>query len=234
MCLKILNDILKTPDHKVEGVSAILKNSFDAVLIPGGGLSSIGKLPAWTISRLDLALEVAGDAFFIPLSAGTVHKPLPLDEGGYPIFESHAAASYLVLKGVAPAKILLEASSFDTIGNAYFSRVIHVEPRRLRRLLVITSAFHMPRTEATFKWVYGLEPVVISSLEFKTVPNTGMPEDVLLARVTKERAALENLKPLVEKLSTLEDFHRWLFGEHRAYTVGAKPRRLSGRILDTY
>ncbi len=47
-------------------------------------------------------------------------------------------------------RIWAETASLDTIGNAYFARVIHTDPAGLRRLLVVNSAFHMPRTRMIF------------------------------------------------------------------------------------
>jgi len=132
-------------------------SNYDAILILGGGVHECGKLPLWVEARLQRALDLEQGEPIITLSVGTTHKPPPLDEHGFPIFESVAAASYLADHGIAPERILVEATSYDTIGNAYFSRVIHVDPAGFRRLLIITSAFHMPRTEAVFRWVYGLD-----------------------------------------------------------------------------
>src|SRR5436309_11511249 len=61
---------------------------------------------------------------------------------------SSAGARYLLERGAEPGRILMEAVSLDTIGNAYFSRLLHVIPREFRRVLVVTSDFHMPRTQA--------------------------------------------------------------------------------------
>jgi uncharacterized SAM-binding protein YcdF (DUF218 family) len=47
-------------------------------------------------------------------------------------------------------------SSYDTVGNAYFSLAIHALPAGWRRLAVVTSDFHMPRSRALFAGVYRL------------------------------------------------------------------------------
>ena len=65
---------------------------FDAVIVPGGGVWDGGKLPPWVENRFDKALDIANGAFIISLSAGTPHKPPPLDSAGRPIFESAAGA----------------------------------------------------------------------------------------------------------------------------------------------
>jgi len=194
---------------------------YDAILISGGGVRDGGLLPEWVAARFDRALALAGDALFIPLSAGTPHRPPPLDPRGFPITEARAGADYLLRHGVDPARIALEESSFDTVGNAYFSRVIHVIPRQLRRALMITSAFHMPRTEAVFRWVYSLDGPSCA-LDFDATPDTGIAPDALAARLHKERAALDALPPLIARIRSLADLHRWLFTEHSAYSAGPR------------
>jgi uncharacterized SAM-binding protein YcdF (DUF218 family) len=106
---------------------------YDAILIPGGGVREGGLLPSWVRRRLDRALELHRGEFVIALNAGTPHRPPPLDGNGFPIFESVAAARYLISAGILQELILTETHSYDTIGNAYFSRVIHADPQRLRR-----------------------------------------------------------------------------------------------------
>jgi uncharacterized SAM-binding protein YcdF (DUF218 family) len=115
--------------------------SYDAILIPGGGLQIDGSLPPWVCNRLDKAVEISSTRFFITLSRGTFHKAPPRDKDGFPIDESLAGARYLIARGVPKDRVLFETTSFDTIGNALFSRLIHIEPLKLVRLLVITSNF---------------------------------------------------------------------------------------------
>ena len=47
--------------------------------------------------------------------------------------------------------MLLESWSLDTIGNAAFARLFHAELRAWRRIHIITSDFHLARTEAIFR-----------------------------------------------------------------------------------
>jgi hypothetical protein len=197
--------------------------SYDAILIPGGGVRDNFVLPPWAAARFDRALTIAGDPLLIALSAGTPHRPPPLDPRGFPISEARAGAAYLLGRGVDPARVLLEESSYDTVGNAYFSRLIHAIPREFRRILVITSAFHMPRTEAAFRWVYSLDgPGPPCALDFDPVPDTGIDPAALAARLTRERASLAALQPLIARIRTLAEMHAWIFTEHTAYS--AAPR----------
>jgi hypothetical protein len=120
---------------------------------------------------------------------GTPHKPTILDNNGYALHEATMCASYLIGRGVPPPAIMKEISSYDTIGNAYFSLVIHAIPAGWRHIAVVTSKhcacssraahssmhafnrrgcavagdFHMPRTQQLFTDIYGLATQDIST-----------------------------------------------------------------------
>jgi uncharacterized SAM-binding protein YcdF (DUF218 family) len=211
--------------------------TYDAILVPGGGCKSAHELPPWVEARFDRVLQIHQKETIIALSAGTVHKPPPLDSEGFPVFESRLGADYLIRKGVDPEFILCETASYDTIGNAFFSRVFHVEPRRFKRLLVINSDSHLPRTQAIFRWVYGLTSPGGPgdyTLHFEAVPDRGMADELLRVRLAKEKSGLANVLRLKERIRTWTDLHRWLFSEHGAYAVAVPPQRLTGKILDAY
>ncbi|NEQ43877.1 MAG: YdcF family protein [Leptolyngbya sp. SIOISBB] len=211
-------------------------NSIDAVLIPGGGLAASGDVLPWVQARLERAIALRpSPQFFIPLSAGTPHKPPPMDVHGFPILESVAAAHYLQHRGIEGARILPETVSLDTVGNAYFARLQHIEPLQLRRLHVITSAFHLPRTQAIFEWVFALSPCHQPvHLTFEAVPNIGMVDPALQARCDLEQASLAKFQTLQTRFTQLAEVHRWLYREHGAYAIAQTPQKLNNEALGTY
>jgi len=211
-------------------------SGFDAVLVPGGGLLGNGDLPPWVVNRLDRAMELAEGAHVSALSAATPHKPLLLDAAGRPVYESTQAAHYLLRHGFPAERILTETASWDTIGNAYFARVIHTDPAGFRRLLIVNSEFHMPRTEAIFRWIFSLDPPEPAySLSFDAVPSAGMSEEVLAGRRERERKSLESLAKTRESLRSLAEVHRWLFTAHDAYAAGLSPVRATDpAVLQSY
>jgi len=210
--------------------------NLDAVLIPGGGIDESGEVVPWVKARLDRAIAlIPQPTYFIPLSAGTTHKPPPRDNEGFPVLESLAAARYLSNKGIQSGRILPEAISLDTIGNAYFARIQHTDPLGLRRLHIITSAFHLRRTEAIFTWIFNLScPVNPYQLTFEAVENVGISDYLLMARCQKEHKSLGQVMKLRSRLTSLSTFHQWLYTEHEAYTVTKTPARLAGKALATY
>ncbi|MGK7901750.1 MAG: YdcF family protein [Hormoscilla sp.] len=210
-------------------------SQYDAILIPGGGVREGGELPIWVQRRLDRSLDIQQGEYIITLSAGTTHKPPPLDDKGFPIFEAIGAANYLVKRGWDPKKILTETSSYDTIGNAYFSRVIHIEPRGWRKLLIITSEFHLARTKSIFQWVYGLGvPANYYQLQFESVTDAGIEQEALEARREKERQSLVRLAEIQSQVQSFPQLHEWLFTEHGAYSVSVRPQQVKDSKLEMY
>jgi hypothetical protein len=204
----------------------------EAILVPGGGLTSDGQPTEWVKTRLDRAAQRFSGQWIITLSAGTTHRPPPLDADGFPIFESVAGAKYLADSGIPKDRLLYEVSSYDTIGNAYFARTIHTDPLEVRDLLVVTSEFHLPRTEAIFDWVFGLHPSGYT-LRYEGVPNDGVDEQSLASRVAKEREGRQGVKDLRHNVSSMGQLHSWLFSEHQAYSV-ERPTPSAGEASGTY
>jgi hypothetical protein len=211
--------------------------AIDAILVPGGGVRSDGDLPIWVKLRLDKALEIGTGVPIITLSAGTIHKAPPLQPNGWPVTDAVAMAQYLERREYPSSLIWPEAASHDTIGNAYFARLIHVQPAGLRKLLIITSEFHMPRTETIFRWIFSLDqPCPAYSLEFCETPNLGMSQEILEARLRKEKLRIESLQAIVPRHTTMASVHQWLFTEHSAYAIATLHLREVARdkLLDSY
>lgn len=208
---------------------------WDAVIVPGGGVSADGKLPPWTVRRLKSALDIEATRYYICLSAGTFHKPLPRDDAGFPVYESVVAAQYLREAGIAEERLLFETSSYDTLGNAYFARTVHTDPLKLQRLNVITSEFHMPRTRAIFEFIFSDRfSAGPYSLSFESVSDEGLDEAVIAERRQREADSLERFLARSSDVHTVRDLHRWLFIEHNAYNLTGQREQLSQALLTSY
>lgn len=217
---------------------------YDAVVVPGGGLNEDGTPYEFVRARLDAALRHDADTqVYIVLSRGTTHKPPPRDAQGFAVDESVASARYLVERGVEPSRVLQDTWSVDTVGNVAFARLMLVEPRGWRRLHVVTSEFHMPRTKALFEWIFGLTPKRDAfELSFEAVAERGMAEEARAARAAKEAQSLVSLRAgAMAKISDLAALHRFVFQEHRAYgaaslesAAAVEADRAKGALASTY
>jgi predicted metal-dependent HD superfamily phosphohydrolase len=212
---------------------------YDAILIPGGGSqrgASVDTLPEWTVRRLQRGLTVWREqrerfpdhtCYLLPLSAGTTHRPNYTGPSGVQVFEATSAGLWLLAHGVPKELVIREYSSYDTIGNAYFARTQHCEVANFKSLLVVTSAFHYPRTEEVFRWVFGLPSLYGSyhcdvTFFFESVSDDGIDAEVITARTKREQQSLISFRKNVlggKGITDMRRLHKWLWSEHAAYAT---------------
>lgn len=197
----------------------------DAIIVLSGGLTPDGSVPPW----VDARLRLAGQAYAqlrVPVlltGGGTPHKPPVTSPQGFVVHEAAAMALRLQhAHGVPFEALFKEVSSYDTVGNAWFSMLEHAAPAGWRRPLVITSAFHMPRTASAFRWVCGLEQAGWAGMQprYLSAPDEGLAPEAAAARAAREAASLAAQEEKVGRYRTAAQFHAWLHREHKAYAVG--------------
>lgn len=193
-------------------------HNYNWIFVLSGGLNDDGSVYPWVARRLDMAFKyyIQKQCKIICLSGHTYHKPHILNDSGYVIYESTACAEYLIRKGVIPRDIYREWSSYDTIGNGFFSFMNYIVPRKIDRALVITSDFHMPRSRMIFNWMKDLFEVDID-LSFINVSDDGLDENIIAIRKEREEKSIDTLSKNITKINTLDKFHRWFYEVHKAY-----------------
>lgn len=114
----------------------------DVIVVLGGGSYNTGVLTDDSLKRL-LTGFVLQKKLNIPiiLSGGSAITNLP---------EAEVMKAVLIELGVDKSKILTDVNSRDTIGNAFFTKKI-CQTYGFKKVLLITSAYHMPRSVLTFK-----------------------------------------------------------------------------------
>lgn len=150
------------------------------IVTVGGGFGENGILPVWVQNRLNLANELflRNPGTKILLSGLGLGNPA----------ESEALVmkrELLKRSSIPPEKILLEEKSLDSLGNAYYSRLI-AESLNASSLIVITSQFHMDRIKFLFKWVFGNS----SKITFAAAPDSGVNPESLQLRIGLEKELL--------------------------------------------
>lgn len=123
----------------------------DGIVVLGGGFEA-----AVNLARGGYELNRAGDRF---VEAAVLARRYPdariVISGGLGAVlldgeeDATTAARLLAALGVAPTRLVLEDRSRDTYENALFSKEL-AKPQPGETWLLVTSAFHMPRSMALF------------------------------------------------------------------------------------
>jgi uncharacterized SAM-binding protein YcdF (DUF218 family) len=128
--------------------------TYDAVVLLGGAVSPSGSLaddPSWNdnVERLMTTYDLlrTDRARVAIVSGGALDRGLRT--------EAEYLARQLIAWGIDPARVIVEDKANNTRENATYTRAI-VSERKLGALLVVTSAYHVPRAAGCFRAV-GLE-----------------------------------------------------------------------------
>lgn len=213
-----------------------------AIIILSGGLNNNGRLPPFAKNRIEKAIKLKTKRdFIITATRTTVYKAPPRDKNGYPMDDATVYANELFKRGIKREHIRIENCSLETLGSAYFLRILHIEPLEIKKIIVITSSFHMPRTKCIFDWIFSLpktetktyskKKTLISYVETK---NIGINRNDLNKRITKENKGIEKINELKSRICDLSDFNRWLFSKHAAYSIGLPLYKISKSVEKTY
>ncbi|MCK5358218.1 MAG: YdcF family protein [Elusimicrobiales bacterium] len=137
----------------------------DVIIVLGGGMQD--NVPDFSG---DAALNSGGIERVFTAARIAKKMNIPIIASGGAVFsrraESEVAKRFLTDIGIAPEKIIVENKSRDTYENALFSREICLK-QGYKKVIVVTSAFHMPRTAMIFKKA-GFENVVYYPTGYKT------------------------------------------------------------------
>ncbi|MCD6081735.1 YdcF family protein [candidate division WOR-3 bacterium] len=192
----------------------------DVLIVPGGGIDKYGRLKPTSLQRVDKAVELfkEGVTQYVIFSGAWsfmyTYKP--------PITEARAMQEYAITHGIPYDKILLDEEACDTIGNAYFPKVRIIKPRGWRNIMVVTSEFHLKRTQYVFEKVFGPD----YNLKFIAV-TSALPQDVLTHVIDTERKNLELTRRKIGQIPAGDDkaIGEFLFTKHPAYTKYTRIKR---------
>lgn len=213
----------------------------DCIFVLAGGLDNKGGIHEWVIRRLNLAYDIyinhpnKDNIKIICLGGGTYHKPPILNDNNYVIHESTACTEYLIKLGIKSTSLYKEWSSYDTIANGYFAYTNYINTLKLKNIMVITSEFHMPRSRVIFNWINKLSNEDYN-LYYESASDKDLPKDIINIRVEREKTSLFNLiSNVFPKINNLNDFTRWFYEEHKAYSCNITEREnIDSEIKKTY
>jgi uncharacterized SAM-binding protein YcdF (DUF218 family) len=150
-----------------------LPERIDGILVLGGAVDPALSLSyGETVFNSAVARVLAGIALARRYPAAKV--ALIGGEGGFvPVGlpESRATLGLVVEEGIAPERVILEERSRSTYENAVYAKEL-VRPASGATWILITSAYHMPRSIASFDAVGW--PVIPYPVDYRIDPQTGL------------------------------------------------------------
>lgn len=196
----------------------------ECILVLAGGSQTeenIESLPKYVKQRLDdcyMLYTKYEKPKIIVSSAGTPHRLPYINSNGYHVFECDSMARYLIEKHqINPNDIYREYISYDTIGNAFFSKLNFIDPMKIKNFVVITSQFHIKRAKFIFEWIFDNN----YNITYHTSNNGSIDNNILQDRLKKEDSSIAQLKDNIEKynLNNFISIYSWLYKYHNAYST---------------
>lgn len=179
--------------------------AYDAIIILSNEMGSDGTLNQESIARANYAIRLTDklNPQFIITSGWAYRQDSLIDI-------ADAVKAYLIKCGLNSEKIITDSNSRDTVGDAFFSRVNIVEPLKLNKICVVTSNYHVPRTQKIFNFIYG------SGFSIDVV---GAKVDVTSDIVRKEMSSSRKFKQTFQGVKTgnIKEIYTALRSRHPFY-----------------
>jgi vancomycin permeability regulator SanA len=148
-------------------------------------MDALGNLNKESKSRVRLAAELMSrHSNAILISSGGNNKM------GIDTCIGNQIAAYAIQLGVPSNKIITDTLSQDTVGDALFTKINMVLNKNWKNILVVTSDYHVNRSQVIFDFIYGPQ---------YTIEVVGCTTEI-----QKERAPLES-KSLNQFTSTFSN-----------------------------
>jgi len=209
----------------------------DAIVVLSGGRQqndNINSLPNYVKDRLDKCVEIFNENKQIPYiivsSAGTPHRPPFVNSNNKTILECDSMVKYLCEKhNIDSSMILREYMSYDTIGNAYFTKTNFIDKLNIKKFCVITSQFHMERTQVIFNFIFNKiipNKSFVKKYEMKYYINfvstqTKVDQEKLNLRLIKENKSIIDFIDKIYKFNLSNDLNlfKFMHFEHKCYNT---------------
>ena len=181
---------------------------FDTVIVLSQKTNRNGILADRTRERTEKDIEIFKDGIVksITLSGG-YERLVDLE------IPTHAEAmkKFAIEKGVPESKIIIEEKSLDTVGQAIFTKRYLAIPQKWKKIIVISSDYHIERVRAIFEFVYGKN----FKISFVTTPTEGDGTKIR----AKEKESLQSFYETFKDVNPWDDkkIFETLFAKHPYY-----------------
>lgn len=179
---------------------------YDVIIVLAGGIRDSGELPESVHQRIHKAKELfdAQVATRVIMSGrwSQSRNRTP------PTTEAEAMSLYAQVIGIPEKFIHKEEHSQNTAGNAFYSTTHFLKPNNWKKVVVVTSDFHLPRTQYIFNKFLGPE----YSIRYESARTTFSVKKLLKWQLS-EKLILGITKKRFEKLQDgnyeqLQEYYR--------------------------
>lgn len=197
----------------------------ETIVVLAGGINRDGTLSLTSQERTDAAVELfkSGDAPIILFSGSwSFVFPNPPET-----LEAEGMKRYAISQGIPEESILTDLKSKDTLGNAYFCKIDFAKPRNWKKIIVVTSDFHIKRTKYLFDKIFGPD----FQIDYDSVP-TKISGNQLSYSNEMERKQLILAKQWLDPIpdGNNEQIKKLIFTKHPAYA--SNPEFTTKQLLD--
>ncbi|MBR6165524.1 MAG: YdcF family protein [Clostridia bacterium] len=156
LAFALLVGMLCIQEGRVPGDMTEVHEDYDAVIVLGAQVKPDGELSVQLTWRLDAALQAWQRKNVPVVVCGAQGETEPETEAS-------AMKKYLVAQGIPEERILTDPDSFNTRENLVNAKaLLEKAPEEIRKVLVVTSDYHMPRSLALARDL-GLEAAGLGS-----------------------------------------------------------------------
>ena len=123
---------------------------FDCIIVLANEMDRFGKLNKESLNRLNYtAQQFFNKRSNTIISCGWDYR----NDSDLVIAE--VFRDWFLSAGIPKKQIITEINSRDTVGDAIFSKINIVTKRNWKKILVVTSYYHVKRTKIIFDFIYG-------------------------------------------------------------------------------
>jgi len=129
---------------------------FKIGILLGGGLNNKGRLNEISRKRVRLAYNLLKENLIEQIIVCGKYSSKKK-----PYTESFLYKNYLLDRGIHTRQVILEPKARNTINAGVFSKEIMIGGRFQKKILLITSDFHIKRAINNFKYIFGNDYIIV-------------------------------------------------------------------------
>lgn len=185
---------------------------FDRVIVFANEMDKEGNLNLESVARIKLA----SDSYFNQPSTTLITCGWNYEQDSK-LFIGDVMKNYAVNLGVPSEKIITKLNSRDTVGDAFFIKLNILKNYTWKKLLIVTSDYHVFRTSKILKFIYGTQ------YEVKVI---GYSDFDSFEKQKSEKLSLEAFEPTFKNIKEGDDIkiYERLSTQHPFYNGEIYPK----------